>query len=439
MRYLSLLLFCLFLISITSCDKPLELEQDDNTPALLLEFHEVDNETILSWDKVDHPHFQGYWLLRVPEDEIEIKDSIDIRRFEVLFSTSDSSQTSYIDSTYVPAGDGLFYQAFAQIGDRWISSNKQASKGDLVSIRGRAIGDEIIGGDGFLYFGLTNPLEEDDFLVCYNIEQKRIEKQETLIKTSRTMEMAFGDFGTGEKELALYYYDDGIGSLVFINPQTLTVNETISTAGFVYEMLALPTGMLGVVFGGANTIQAFNRNGNQWGEPFNYSTEGTPTGFDLVQNIPGKNELVLFSYPRFIGRLAYDREGNFSLLTSSTVPNANINSSILEIDPQGRYCLANPTGWLFFTQNFQALTTVASQFSKVAKCSGFSSTGEEILLASNDNPSVLYVFARSNLKLSHKQTLLSGFAPRKIIRIDKQAYLLVTNTIEPLSTMLWAI
>ena len=381
---------------LVSCDQKLDLEQEDNIPAISLAAVQEGPVTVLSWTAVDHPGFAGYWLVRVDDENFLIQDSIQFQDLSVLYVAESADQTQFVDS--LPnLSDGGKYKVFARIHDRFISSNTIAGRDDVYQIAGRLFGGKVTGANDLAFFIYQKVVGGTFFLQRYNIKTKTTEQSIQLgDQLSGRFIMEYGDYGGGGDELMLYVNS----TLAFYDPLTLEPNHVAAQPADELESgVRLPNKQAVFLYGRASILRSYDRATGTWG-PYLQLSRGGTSRYNFIAPVPGESAINVVAQPYTRYRLTYDENGAFTEERfDQTLSLKGIFTNLI-MDPQGEYMMPSRFGEIYKSEDLTQLTTIESDSSRNGnRMWAFNADGSMIGQVSVDFPSRLYIYERNQFKL----------------------------------------
>ena len=433
MRVFIFILAALVALMPLGCDEPLVIDQSDNEAAILLSSHEEGARTVLEWSPIDHPGFNKYWLVRVPTDSTLVTDSLEFLNMQVLFESTDPSNISFTDN--IPLlSDGDYYQVYADVNGRLVQSNTVLSQSRSFTLDNHLTFNVITGGDGKLFMVMRNLINGEFDLTVYDIETERIINS-TKIESgvSSRARIAYGDFGSGRKEIAFTNLDLTIN---FYDAETLALKHTrILGSGRVEAMAAIPGQGLAIVQLSGSELIMYSRKTNSFRTPFTLQG-GFSSTTTFMKPVPGRQQFIISIAPNRTHRIGYDQDGNFTQLAYREFSSSINVSTALAIDPLGEYVMPSRLGEMFQLNNFSDVTTFPGDSTQPGfRTWGFTGDGERILLAGINFPTTVFLYDRDNFSLEYEGTLPPTLILMGIVEVDDAHYVIIQKNEQPFQTI----
>ncbi|MEZ4684753.1 MAG: hypothetical protein R3B47_01375 [Bacteroidia bacterium] len=427
-------LFILFLVvSIAflpiGCDEPLVIDQSDNEAAIQLSSREDGGQTVLNWTPVNHPGFNKYWLVRVPSDSTLVSDSLQFLDMQVLYETTEPANNTFTDN--VPLlGDGDYYQIYADVNGRLVQSNAVLSKARSFTLENHVSFNVITGGDGRLFMVMRNLITGEFDLQVYDLESKRI-LNSTPIETgvSSRARIAYGDFGSGKKEIAFTNLELKID---FYDAESLTITHSqILGSGRVEAMAAIPGHGLAIVQLSGSQIVMYSRKSNSFRNPFTLQG-GFSSTTTFIKPVQDRQQFIISIAPDRLHRIGYDQNGSFSQLDYQQFTSSANISSDLAIDPRGEYVMPSRIGELYRLNDFSYVTQFKGDSIQPGfRAWGFTAGGSRILLGGINFPTTVFIYDRDDFSLQYEGNLPATLILIGVVEVDDDRYLMIQKNEQP--------
>lgn len=433
MQKLILFIFCMAVVLLTSCDDKLSLQPENNIPAISLSQAANNELTLLEWTAVDHPGFSRYLVVRTDGEGVVPGDSLQLATLEIIHATEDPTEVSFVDKGPV-ISNLQYYQVLVEVDGRFIQSNVLKKNQITHSFEGILFFGKIVGGDNAVFYITRTSSINTPVLSRYNLATQTVEKGvEVPNVINSRVQLAYGDFGSGEPELVVTKTN---AELVFYNPQTLAVNHKTSFSAVVEALTALPNGRLAILYEAGSKVTTYSRSDNNFGTSLSLS-QGAISSPGFINKIPGKDELIIALQPTTLYKIAFDQNGVFRELMAEQNPSPNGIFTGLEIDPQGKYFMPGRFGEVFNVDDFEVAFRLPGDSATVGNRNwGFSSEGNSLFLVSNIFPATMFRYGRDDFALDFAQPLSPDFFIEKMIRFDNKNYFVFRTNSSPFTTLL---